>query len=56
MTEYDIPEGLTFDDLLLVPARSEVLPSDVDVSTYLTNSIKAECSGNQCSHGHGHRG
>ncbi len=40
MTEYDIPEGLTFDDLLLVPAGSEVLPGDVDVSTYLTNSIK----------------
>jgi IMP dehydrogenase len=40
MTEYDIPEGLTFDDLLLVPARSEVLPGDVDVSTYLTNSIR----------------
>ena len=40
MTEYDIPEGLTFDDLLLVPTRSEVLPADVDVSTHLTNSIK----------------
>jgi IMP dehydrogenase len=40
MTEHDIPEGLTFDDLLLVPARSEVLPGDVDVSTYLTNSIR----------------
>ncbi len=40
MTEYDIPEGLTFDDLLLVPTRSEVLPSDVDVSTLLTNSIR----------------
>ena len=40
MTEYDIPEGLTFDDLLLVPTRSEVLPGDVDVSTHLTNSIR----------------
>jgi len=40
MTEHDIPEGLTFDDLLLVPALSEILPADVDVSTYLTNSLK----------------
>jgi IMP dehydrogenase len=40
MAEYDIPEGLTFDDLLLVPTRSEVLPADVDVGTRLTNSIR----------------
>lgn len=33
-------EGLTFDDVLLVPGRSEVLPRDVDVSTYLTQNIK----------------
>ncbi|MCL2089478.1 MAG: IMP dehydrogenase [Oscillospiraceae bacterium] len=32
-------EGLTFDDVLLVPARSEVLPSDVDVTTCLTKGI-----------------
>ena len=33
-------EGLTFDDVLLVPAKSEVLPRDVDVSTSLTKNIK----------------
>lgn len=33
-------EGLTFDDVLLIPARSEVLPKDVDTSTYITKSIK----------------
>jgi IMP dehydrogenase len=33
-------EGLTFDDVLLVPAKSDVLPKDVDVSTYLTKNIK----------------
>lgn len=33
------PEALTFDDVLLVPARSEVLPRDVDVSTHLTKMI-----------------
>ena len=32
----EIPEGLTFDDVLLVPARSEVLPRAVDVSTKFT--------------------
>ena len=32
--------GLTFDDVLLVPARSEVLPRDVDITTQLTQKIK----------------
>jgi IMP dehydrogenase len=32
-------EGLTFDDVLLMPARSEVLPRDVDVTTRLTPRI-----------------
>ncbi|NLB51355.1 MAG: IMP dehydrogenase [Syntrophomonadaceae bacterium] len=35
-------EGLTFDDLLLIPGRSEVLPADVDVSTRLTRKIRLE--------------
>lgn len=35
-----IGEALTFDDVLLIPAKSEVLPRDVDVSTYLTKKIK----------------
>lgn len=33
-------EGLTFDDVLLVPAKSEVLPREVEVSTNLTQNIK----------------
>ena len=33
-------EGLTFDDVLLVPRKSEILPRDVDVSTRLGPSIK----------------
>ena len=33
-------EGLTFDDVLLVPAESAVLPNDVDTSTRLTRSIR----------------
>lgn len=40
MGEMIIQEGLTFDDVLLVPAHSEVLPRDVDTSTYLTPRIK----------------
>jgi len=33
-------EALTFDDVLLVPARSRVLPAEVDVSTHLTHRIR----------------
>jgi len=33
-------EGLTFDDVLLVPARSQVLPRDVDITTRLSRNIK----------------
>ncbi len=34
-----VMEGLTFDDVLLIPARSDVLPREVDVSTKLTRHI-----------------
>ncbi len=33
-------EGLTFDDVLLMPAYSQILPRDVDISTQLTKTIK----------------
>ena len=33
-------EGLTFDDVLLMPAYSQVLPRDVDISTQLTKTIR----------------
>jgi len=36
----NISEGLTFDDILLVPGKSAVLPRETDLSTYLTRSIK----------------
>jgi IMP dehydrogenase len=35
-----IKEGITFDDVLLVPNYSEVLPKDVDICTQLTAKIK----------------
>lgn len=38
--EKFLKEGLTFDDVLLIPAKSEVLPKNTDVSTYLTRKIK----------------
>lgn len=34
-----LKEGLTFDDVLLVPQKSSVLPNEVDLSTRLTNKI-----------------
>ncbi|MFN3475568.1 MAG: IMP dehydrogenase, partial [Blastomonas sp.] len=36
----DIPLGLTFDDVLLRPAASEIVPSQADTATYLTKSIR----------------
>ena len=35
-----IGEGITFDDVLLVPAYSEVIPNQVDLTTYLTKKIR----------------
>ena len=40
MLQDKIREGLTFDDVLLVPAKSEVLPRDVDLSIQLAKNIK----------------
>ncbi len=35
-----VKEGITFDDVLLIPGYSQVIPNQVDISTYLTKSIK----------------
>ena len=35
-----IGEGITFDDVLLVPAHSNVIPNQVDITTWLTKTIK----------------
>ena len=37
--EKFVKEGLTFDDVLLIPAASDILPSDIQVSTKLTKDI-----------------
>lgn len=39
MLPTEIPEGLTFDDVLLLPAASDFMPKDADVSTALTRRI-----------------
>jgi len=39
MLDENIMEGLTFDDVLLLPAKSDVLPKDVDTSTRVTRTI-----------------
>ncbi len=40
MLRDNVKMGLTFDDVLLMPAKSNVLPRDVDISTRLTKNIK----------------
>ena len=55
-------EGLTFDDVLLRPGRSEVLPADADVRTRLTRSValnlpiiaSAMDTVTEAAHGHRH--
>ena len=37
--EKFVKEGLTFDDVLLIPAKSDILPADIDLSTRLTKKI-----------------
>ena len=39
MNRIEVKNGYTFDDLILIPARSSVLPSEVDVKTRLTRNI-----------------
>ncbi len=38
--ENKLVDGITFDDILLLPGKSHVLPREVDISTYLTPEIK----------------
>jgi IMP dehydrogenase len=40
MLDDNVKMGLTFDDVLLLPAKSDILPGQVDISTSLTNNIK----------------
>ena len=40
MNEQSFPEAYTFDDVLIVPRKSDVLPTEVETSTKLTNRIR----------------
>jgi IMP dehydrogenase len=40
MIHFPVPEALTFDDVLLVPARSDVIPATVSTQTQLTRNIR----------------
>ncbi len=40
MIPESLPSALTFDDVLLVPALSDVLPHQVDLATYVTRDLK----------------
>ncbi len=40
MIHFPVPEALTFDDVLLLPAKSDVIPAAVDTSTRLTRNIE----------------
>jgi IMP dehydrogenase len=42
MITPEIQEGLTFDDVLLLPARSDVLPNETDTSTQFTRGIRLQ--------------
>ncbi|MFT7667837.1 MAG: IMP dehydrogenase [Planctomycetota bacterium] len=39
----ELKEGLTFDDVLLVPRHSDVLPSDVDLGTRVSRNVQLKC-------------
>src|SRR3974390_766577 len=39
MIHFPVPEALTFDDVLLLPAKAEVVPAHADTSTRLTRNI-----------------
>src|SRR6266700_4625379 len=40
MIHFPVPEALTFDDVLLLPAKSDVVPATVDTTTRLTRNIE----------------
>ena len=43
MIDGPIPEGLTFDDVLLLPGKSTVLPAEVDTRTCFTRKFREKC-------------
>ena len=54
LSDKIISEALTFDDVLLVPAYSRVLPREVDITTQLTTKYQTEYTHCFSSHGYGY--
>lgn len=50
-----VMDGLTFDDVLLIPAYSEVLPKEVNLKTKFSRHIEAQCTFCDGCYGHGYR-
>ncbi len=40
ISAMSLPEGLTFDDVLLIPARSEILPTETDTTTFFSRNVR----------------
>ena len=55
-SEAGIPLGLTFDDVLLLPGESDVVPGDVDTASRLTRNITLNTPLVVGRHGHRDRG
>ncbi len=51
-----VMDGLTYDDVLLIPAYSEVLPKQVELKTKFSRNIELERSIRYSSDGHRYRG
>ena len=50
-----IGEGITFDDVLLVPSYSQVVPNQVDLTTWLTKKIKLNIPDDERRNGYCYR-
>lgn len=54
--EKVVQEGMTFDDVLLIPAYSEVTPNMVSLAGRFSRNTPAQYPVCVCCHGHGYRG
>ena len=50
-----VMDGLTYDDVLLIPAYSEVLPKTVELSTKFSRNIELKIPFVTAAHGYGYR-
>lgn len=50
-----VMDGLTYDDVLLIPAYSEVLPKTVELTTKFSRNIELKVPFCDCRYGYGYR-